>query len=125
MHLIKDGLTTLGFISNSYLLYMRIFNILFVFTLILCSVACGEDSCARVDWLGAFNKQSENCSDSTIVFLEMVIITTGTAEGTININGVDVEVNENQCEIIVGNDVLTLEGSQIEITSGDCSAIYN
>lgn len=98
---------------------------------ILCSVflvcfmtSCGGDACTSSEWIGTYNKVSEDCPDGTVMFSEQIIITSSTTEGSVNVGGVEIAIDETNCSISLGGDKLQLDGSKLTVSSGACSAVF-
>jgi len=103
---------------------MRTFNFLLALCIVFVFAACGSDTCPTEDWVGTYNKQSESCADSTVLFAQMIVITESTEAGKINMNGTAVPIDDVQCSITIGGDTVTLEDNGLRFTVGECTAIY-
>jgi len=88
--------------------------------------SCGSNSCEISDWLGTYTLDMDSVSGcANVTDLDpTAVIVTGSTEGTINISGVEFNPDSETCKAVNEDLTVELDGDQIKIILGPCTAIY-
>jgi len=99
---------------------------IFLVTILISStfISCGSDGCDASDWVGTYDKVSEDCPDGTVAFVDQIIMAAAPTNGAVSVDGNLINVDETTCSVVLAGDTAVLEGGRLTITSGDCSAVY-
>jgi len=107
---------------------MKLFTKLFFLLIILSNSACsGDDACTQADWIGTYTLTSDtDCEideSTSITFEETLVITAGTTDDEIVVDGDAVTFTE--CSASVFFATMSLDGDKLTLTALTCVGDYD
>jgi len=86
------------------------------------------EECVQIDWIGTYTLSTDKeCTldqtvQGTLEFNDVIVIEAGSSQNHILWDGVEVEIFE--CDAEKGNESLYINGNNLDLRNGQCSATY-
>jgi len=104
---------------------MKVLNYLFAICIACFAISCGGDSCEAGDWVGTYTLDEDSVEgcDSTITF-DSTIAFTAASDTTVMVSGIEVAPDTENCTIDLGLASAELDGDEVKVSFGACTATY-